>query len=145
MRLQNQKLVDQVEGADAPLLTQKLAKHFGAGASVTGPIAPTVARKAANGAASTSASTEGFFNGPASNNALKSRLTQLVHSAPVLLFMKGTPTAPRCGFSAKVVAALQQAQIDFQHFDILSDDTVRQGLKVPPFSAVVHLSSAAGA
>lgn len=47
-----------------------------------------------------------------------------------MLFMKGNPAEPRCGFSAKVVGALQQAGIDFTHFDILSDDGVRQGLKV---------------
>ena len=47
-----------------------------------------------------------------------------------MLFMKGSPAEPRCGFSAKVVEALQQAGVDFKHFDILSDDAVRQGLKV---------------
>lgn len=44
--------------------------------------------------------------------------------------MKGSPQTPRCGFSSKVVQALQQAHIEFSHFDILSDEAVRQGLKV---------------
>ena len=47
-----------------------------------------------------------------------------------MLFMKGSPSEPRCGFSAKVVDALRQADVDFKHFDILGDDAVRQGLKV---------------
>ena len=128
--MQKQKVVDQVEGADAPLLTQKLAKHFGSGASVTGPIAPAAARIATNGTASTSAGTNSDSSKAAHQQDLKARLQTLVHSAPVLLFMKGTPATPRCGFSSKVVQALQQAQIDFKHFDILSDEAVRQGLKV---------------
>lgn len=122
-------MVDQVEGADAAALTQKVTKHFGASAaSVTGPIAPLPnSRLASNGTASTSGTTNGV---PSKQQKLHTRLDQLVHSSPVLLFMKGTPTEPRCGFSAKVVDALQQAGIKFKHFDILSDDAVRQGLKV---------------
>ena len=128
--MQNQKLVDQVEGADAPLLTQKFAKHFGSGASVTGPIAPAASRITSNASASTSASTSGISGKAGQQEDLQDRLQKLVHSAPVLLFMKGSPAAPRCGFSSKVVQALQTANIDFQHFDILSDEAVRQGLKV---------------
>ena len=127
--MQDQKVVDQVEGADAAALTQKVTKHFGSSAaSVTGPIAPLPSsRLASNGTASTSATTNGIAS---KQQTLRTRLDQLVHSSPVLLFMKGTPTEPRCGFSAKVVDALQKAGIEFKHFDILSDDAVRQGLKV---------------
>jgi arsenate reductase-like glutaredoxin family protein len=42
---------------------------------------------------------------------------------------QGTPEAPRCGFSRKVVEVLERASIPFGSFDILSDDEVRQGLK----------------
>jgi len=45
----------------------------------------------------------------------------------VVLFMKGTPTAPRCGFSRKAVALLNEQKVEFTHFDILTDDNVRQG------------------
>ena len=49
---------------------------------------------------------------------------------PVILFMKGSPDEPRCGFSRKVVEALRSSGApDFGHFDILSDEAVRQGLK----------------
>ncbi|KAL3141097.1 hypothetical protein ABBQ38_003453 [Trebouxia sp. C0009 RCD-2024] len=129
--LKDHKVVDQVEGADAATLTQKVTKHFRSlAASVTGPIAPSAkSRIASNGAASTSGAENGVGSKQQSQQALQPRLDKLVHSAPVMLFMKGTPKEPRCGFSAKVVDALQQAGIEFKHFNILSDDAVRQGLK----------------
>ncbi|GMG15598.1 unnamed protein product [Phytophthora fragariaefolia] len=61
--------------------------------------------------------------------AFQESLRALVHSAPVLLFMKGTPAEPKCGFSKKTVQLLRDHQIAFSSFDILSDDQVRQGLK----------------
>lgn len=45
---------------------------------------------------------------------------------------QGSPDAPRCGFSAQVVQALQATGADFQHFDILQDNAIREGLKVRP-------------
>lgn len=60
---------------------------------------------------------------------LKSRLKQLTTQEPVMLFMKGTPDTPRCGFSRKVVEALRHAGVPFGSFDILTNDEVRQGLK----------------
>ncbi|XP_073112601.1 monothiol glutaredoxin-S11-like isoform X1 [Elaeis guineensis] len=60
---------------------------------------------------------------------LEDRLKNLISSSAVMLFMKGTPDAPRCGFSSKVVDALQKEGISFGSFDILSDEEVRQGLK----------------
>lgn len=61
---------------------------------------------------------------------LEDRLKKLIASSPVMLFMKGTPDAPRCGFSSRVVDALRQEGISFGSFDILTDEEVRQGLKV---------------
>lgn len=46
---------------------------------------------------------------------------------PVMLFMKGNPDAPRCGFSQKTVNLLRKENIDFGWFDILEDEAVRQG------------------
>ena len=68
-------------------------------------------------------------NADAEQAALTARLDGLIRSAPVMLFMKGSPTAPRCGFSRQAVELLQEEQIPFGSFDILSDDAVRQGLK----------------
>ncbi|KAJ1417641.1 Thioredoxin-like superfamily [Sesbania bispinosa] len=60
---------------------------------------------------------------------IQDRLKKLIASSPVMLFMKGTPDAPRCGFSSKVVNALREEGVNFGYFDILTDDEVRQGLK----------------
>ncbi|XP_038691668.1 monothiol glutaredoxin-S17-like [Tripterygium wilfordii] len=64
------------------------------------------------------------------SEVLVSRLKGLVNSSPIMLFMKGKPDEPRCGFSGKVVEILRQEKVEFASFDILSDDEVRQGLKV---------------
>lgn len=61
--------------------------------------------------------------------ALHDRLAELVSAAPVMLFMKGTPEAPQCGFSNKIVGILNDAGVIFSSFNILSDPEVRQGLK----------------
>eukprot|EP00775_Hariotina_reticulata_P012037 gene12037-12180_t len=57
------------------------------------------------------------------------RLAAVTTQHPVMVFMKGSPDAPRCGFSRKVVDALSSDAIAFGSFDILSDEFVRQGLK----------------
>mmetsp|Transcript_23111 Transcript_23111/g.72119 ORF Transcript_23111/g.72119 Transcript_23111/m.72119 type:complete len:333 (-) Transcript_23111:54-1052(-) len=61
--------------------------------------------------------------------ALNDRIKKLVEGKKVLLFMKGSPDAPRCGFSSKVSAALKETGVEFSHFDILGDNDIRQGLK----------------
>ncbi|KAK3063323.1 glutaredoxin, partial [Teratosphaeriaceae sp. CCFEE 6253] len=66
---------------------------------------------------------------PASKDELNSRLAELVKAAPVMLFMKGTPSAPQCGFSRQTVSVLREKGIRYGFFNILADDEVRQGLK----------------
>lgn len=61
--------------------------------------------------------------------ALKERLDALIRSDSVMLFLKGTPSAPRCGFSRQAVELLNEHKVPFGSFDILSDEDVRQGLK----------------
>ena len=46
-----------------------------------------------------------------------------------MLFMKGSPQEPRCGFSRKIVQLLQAEKVRFGTFDILTDEEVRQGIK----------------
>lgn len=70
----------------------------------------------------------GETNG-ASQDELNSRLGELVKAAPVMLFMKGTPSAPQCGFSRQTVSVLRERGIRYGFFNILADDEVRQGLK----------------
>lgn len=60
---------------------------------------------------------------------LNKRLEELVKAAPVMLFMKGKPSAPQCGFSRQIVAMLREHSVKYGFFDILADDEVRQGLK----------------
>lgn len=60
---------------------------------------------------------------------LHARLGELVKAAPVMLFMKGTPSAPQCGFSRQTVALLREKGVRYGFFNILADDDVRQGLK----------------
>lgn len=57
------------------------------------------------------------------------RLKEIINTAEVMLFIKGTPTAPKCGFSRQAVEIMEGENIAFCSFDILSDDEVRQGLK----------------
>jgi Grx4 family monothiol glutaredoxin len=53
----------------------------------------------------------------------------LVNRSPIMVFMKGSPEAPRCGFSRTLVSILNELNIKFDTFDILSDENVRQELK----------------
>lgn len=57
------------------------------------------------------------------------RLADLVKAASVMLFMKGTPSSPQCGFSRQMVALLRENSVKYGFFNILADDEVRQGLK----------------
>lgn len=57
------------------------------------------------------------------------RLADLVKAAPVMLFMKGTPSSPQCGFSRQLVGLLRENSVKYGFFNILADDEVRQGLK----------------
>ena len=59
--------------------------------------------------------------------SLNDWLKILVNYSPLMLFMKDTPNAPQCGFSSKVVNALNEDGLDFGYFDILSDEEVREG------------------
>tara|TARA_Y100000589_G_C26763388_1_gene470749 strand:+ start:240 stop:554 length:315 start_codon:yes stop_codon:yes gene_type:complete len=58
------------------------------------------------------------------------RIKNMVEEAPVLLFMKGNPQAPQCGFSMRAVQILQHLQVPFKTCDVLSDPEIRQGIKV---------------
>ncbi|MFH4974376.1 hypothetical protein AB6A40_001085 [Gnathostoma spinigerum] len=63
------------------------------------------------------------------SESLNDRLKKLVNQAPVMLFIKGSPDQPKCGFSRQIVQLLQDSDVMFSSFDILSDEEVRQGLK----------------
>ncbi|HXE45058.1 MAG TPA: Grx4 family monothiol glutaredoxin [Conexibacter sp.] len=61
-------------------------------------------------------------------NPLRDAIEDAIRSNPVILFMKGTPEQPMCGFSARTVAALQALEAPFAAVDILPDPRIRQEL-----------------
>jgi monothiol glutaredoxin len=64
-----------------------------------------------------------------SDNAVFDQIEREIGSADVVLFMKGTPVFPQCGFSAAVVQILNHLDVDFKGIDVLSDPGIRQGIK----------------
>jgi monothiol glutaredoxin len=63
------------------------------------------------------------------NDALKTRIETTIASNRVMLFMKGNPSMPQCGFSAAVVGILKELAVPFGSFNILADAELREGLK----------------
>ncbi len=57
------------------------------------------------------------------------RIRQEVDENPVVLFMKGTPMFPQCGFSAAVVQVLANLGVKFKGIDVLTDPSLREGIK----------------
>jgi monothiol glutaredoxin len=58
------------------------------------------------------------------------RIKGIVGGNDVVLFMKGIPGAPQCGFSAAVVQILSQLAVPFKSVDVLADQAIREGIKV---------------
>lgn len=102
--LRGGQVVDRVDGANAADLTTKVKIQAAKSSLVS--TAPAV---------------------PAED--LNTRLKRLINSAKCILFMKGSPDAPRCGFSRTTVELLGKHEVDYSTFDILTDEEVRQGLK----------------
>ena len=61
--------------------------------------------------------------------AIHAKIDSMVTSNDVVLFMKGTPLFPQCGFSSKAVAILEHLGVGFESVDVLQDMEVRQGIK----------------
>ena len=62
--------------------------------------------------------------------SLNDRLKALINRDPVMVFIKGTPEAPRCGFSRTIVGLLNELEgVTYGYYDILGDEQVRAGLK----------------
>jgi len=60
---------------------------------------------------------------------LESRLKALINRSKVMIFMKGDRNTPRCGFSKQLIVLINETRVEYDTFDILTDETVRQGLK----------------
>ncbi|KAH9312527.1 hypothetical protein KI387_027562, partial [Taxus chinensis] len=127
------KVVDTLEGANPSELANKVAKVSGsisiadaaAPASIGMSAGPTVVetvRQIYESPQTAKTITE-------SGDVLQSKLQQLVNSKPVMLFMKGTPEQPQCGFSKKVVDVLKAEGVEYGSFDVLRNEQVREELK----------------
>jgi len=62
-------------------------------------------------------------------NPTAERIKDIIASSDVVLFMKGVPAAPQCGFSGAVVQILAGLKVPFKGVDVLSDPQVREGIK----------------
>ncbi|KAF2806109.1 monothiol glutaredoxin-like protein-4 [Mytilinidion resinicola] len=150
-------VLETVSGSDAAKVRAAVEKYAGAGSageasnlglppaqSVTKPAAPTTHLE--TGATNGTNGTKNLASYAPSNNDPKTapeyssgaketkeelfaRLAELVKAAPVMLFMKGTPSAPQCGFSRQTSSLLREKGVRYGFFNILADDDVRQGLK----------------
>lgn len=59
----------------------------------------------------------------------QARIGDLVAKSDVLLFMKGSPLFPQCGFSARAISILEHLGVQFDSVDVLQDQEIRQGIK----------------
>ena len=116
--VQGHTLLGRISGADAPALTKAIAEH-------TRPPSSIAPQSHTDRTAAAAPSSEGE-----SEEELHARLRALMGKERVMLFMKGNPDAPRCGFSRRIVALLREQGVQFGSFDILQDEGVRAGLKV---------------
>lgn len=57
------------------------------------------------------------------------RIDEMVKSNDVVLFMKGTPLFPQCGFSSRAIAILDHLGVEYASVDVLQDQEIRQGIK----------------
>ena len=63
------------------------------------------------------------------DNPTHTRIRQEVEDNPVVLYMKGSPMFPQCGFSAAVVQTLSTMGVKFKGVDVLTDPSLREGIK----------------
>jgi len=129
--LRGHTLLTRIAGADATALTSAMAAH-----------AHNVLRAQSHTDRSPSAApTDVTMAVEETPEQLNERMRGLMTQSKVVLFMKGNPDAPRCGFSKQTVAILREQKVEFNHFDILEDESVRQGLKVlnnwPTFPQII--------
>ncbi|KAJ3740650.1 glutaredoxin [Lentinula detonsa] len=117
--LRGHTLLQRITGADAPALTSAVAR-FATGSSVNPQSKTDLPPVKAS---------DTVVEKEDPSEDLESRMTRLMNQSQVVLFMKGSPDAPRCGFSRRICGLLRDQKVEFTHFDILSDENVRQGLK----------------
>ncbi|KIO25057.1 hypothetical protein M407DRAFT_94545 [Tulasnella calospora MUT 4182] len=126
--LRGHTLLKRVTGADANNLkaaVEQYARTTPQALSKTDQ-APAVPPTEAGGAAAVPATEEKKME---TEEELNARMRTLMNQSKVVVFMKGVPDAPRCGFSRQTVGILREQEVEFTSFDILTDEAVRQGMK----------------
>lgn len=118
------KTIDTVSGSDVAKVRAAVENHAGAKPTIPPMLEATPRVNGTKTISETIAPAQ-----PPPKDELWQRLEKLVKAAPVMLFMKGTPSAPQCGFSRQLVTLLRQNEVRYGFFNILADDDVRQGLK----------------
>lgn len=125
------KVLESVSGNSAQRVRAAIEAHAGGTSSpsavAVGATAGSTTTAPANSDAT--ATTDAPQDPEKQKEELFKRLGDLVKAAPVMLFMKGTPSSPQCGFSRQIVAILRENSVKYGFFNILADDEVRQGLK----------------
>jgi len=117
--MQGHTLLDRITGADASALSNAIGTHVVSPES-TSPLSRSDKFPAVPPAVEKVERPE----------ELDERLRRLMAQSNAVLFMKGSPDEPRCGFSRKICGLLRDNKIEFSHFDILTDESVRQGESV---------------
>ena len=62
-------------------------------------------------------------------NSVKDKIENLINESEIMLFMKGTPEMPQCGFSAAVVGVLNHLGVNYKTSNVLQDEEIREGIK----------------
>ncbi|KAK3334772.1 glutaredoxin [Neurospora tetraspora] len=126
----NGQVLETVSGSSAVKVRNAIETHANKSAQ-SGTEASEKTPAAANGAATAEGQAGDVVpqDPEKQKEELFKRLGDLVKAAPVMLFMKGTPSEPKCGFSRQLVALLRENAVKYGFFNILADDEVRQGLK----------------
>jgi Grx4 family monothiol glutaredoxin len=130
------RVLESITGTDAGKVRTAVEKHAGSGTGGGSSLPPAqkVTPVVQQNQTSDVEMANGNTSAPApasapSQEELNTSLGELVKAAPVMLFMKGTPSAPQCGFSRQTVSLLREKGVRYGFFNILADDEVRQGLK----------------
>lgn len=63
-------------------------------------------------------------------NEVQSKIKDQIKDNPILIYMKGSPYEPQCGFSARTVQALIECEAEFSYVDVLSNPDIRQNLPI---------------
>lgn len=105
------EVLDRVEGAKAADVSKMVQNLVAQKVTITSPPASSEVAK------------------PTIVEPIEKKLKRLINASPCMLFMKGDPATPKCGFSRQIVDLFNGLDFEYGTFDILKDETVRQELK----------------